>query len=125
MTRPLPRAVPSHRRGRGLRIRDLRVRTKLLLVRTIPLPGFLTVTGVQVTTSVRTAAELDAFSRQVALGREINTLAHELQRERDRTVGVLAALGATRTAAPIRNFADLAPDRTAVDRAVRVLDAAA
>jgi signal transduction histidine kinase len=107
-------------------MRDLRVRTKLLVVLTIPVLGFLAVTGFQVASTVRAATELDSFSRQVALGREINTLVHELQRERDRTVGVLAAIAATdRDASPTRNLGDLSPDRTAVDRAAAGLDAAA
>ena len=53
MARPVPRSVPSHRRRSALRLRDLRVRTKLLIVLTIPLLGFLAVTGVQVFSSVR------------------------------------------------------------------------
>jgi hypothetical protein len=122
--RPPARAVPSHRRGSALRIRDLRVRTKLLLVLAIPLVGFLTVTGVQVITSIETAAQLDGLSRQVALGREINALVHELQRERDRTAGMLAAANAPGSSgAP--NPSDLSPDRTAVDRAAAALASAA
>ena len=118
-TRPRSRAVPSHRRAFGLRARDLRVRTKLLLVLTVPLLGFLGVTGVQVATSVRISAELDSFSSQVALGREIDTLVHELQRERDGTFGALAA------GERVRDLSALAPDRTAVDRATAALEAAA
>jgi signal transduction histidine kinase len=71
---------------------------------------------------MRASAELDAFSRQVAVGREIDTLVHELQRERDRTVGAVAAIAAGEQA---RDLSALAPDRTAVDRAVAALDAAA
>ena len=108
--------------------RDLRVRTKLAMVLTIPLLGFLVVTGVQVGTSVATASQLDDFSRQVALGREVTELVHQLQRERDRTAGVLAGLslaGLGDGAAAARNVADLAPDRTAVDRAAAALANAA
>ena len=104
--RASPRAVASHRRPVALPGRDLRVRTKLAMVVTIPLLGFLVVTGVQVGTSVAAATQLDDFSRQVALGREVTALVHELQRERDRTAGVLAGLGDG--AAGVRNVADLA-----------------
>ena len=86
------RTVASHRRGSTLPTRNLRVRTKLALVLTIPLLGFLAVTGVQVASSVATATQLDDFSKQVALGREVTALVHELQRERDRTAGILASL---------------------------------
>jgi hypothetical protein len=123
MARTVPRSVPSHRRRSALRLRDLRVRTKLLIVLTVPLLGFLAVTGVQVVSSVRTSGALADLARQVALGRQVNGLVHELQRERDRTVGVLAGLDAG-TGAPVRNLADVAPDRTAVDRAAAALDAA-
>jgi hypothetical protein len=118
-----PRTVASHRRGSALPTRDLRVQTKLALVLTIPLLGFLAVTGVQVTSSVATASQLDDFSKQVSLGREVTGLVHELQRERDRTAGILAALDNEPTGS--RNVADLAPDRTAVDRAAAALRGAA
>jgi hypothetical protein len=87
--------------------------------------GFLTVTGVQVALSVDRANELDRFATQVKLGREINTLVHELQRERDRTAGALAALRPAGADAGSRSLADVAPDRTAVDRAAVALEAAA
>ena len=121
--RSSPRPVASHRRGSAAPTRDLRVQTKLALVLTIPLLGFLAVTGVQVASSVATASQLDDFSKQVALGREVTGLVHELQRERDRTAGVLAALDNEPTGP--RNVADLAPDRTAVDRAAAALRSAA
>jgi signal transduction histidine kinase len=97
-------------------VRDLRVRTKLAAVLTIPLIGFLVVTGLQVASSVRSAVGLDDLSQHVALGREVTGLIHELQRERDRTAGMLAGIGGRRPAT--RNFAELAPEHTAVDRAV-------
>jgi hypothetical protein len=97
-------------------MRDLRVRTKLAAVLTLPLVGFLVVAGVQVTSAVRAAVDLDGLSRQIELGREVTGLVHELQRERDRTVGLLAGLSGRPAVVP--NFADLAPDRTAVDRAL-------
>ena len=100
-------------------MRDLRVRTKVLLVLTIPLLGFLGLAGIQVVTSVRTAIQLDSFARQVAVGRQIDDLVHELQRERDGTMGGLAALEREGTA---RDLTQLSPDQTAVDRAVVAFD---
>jgi signal transduction histidine kinase len=104
-------------------VRDLRVRTKLAAVLTIPLIGFLVVTGLQVASSVRSAVGLDELSQHVALGREVTSLIHELQRERDRTAGMLAGIGGTSPTA--RNFAELAPEHTAVDRAVTAYTRAA
>ena len=96
------------------------MRTKLLLVLTIPLLGFLGVAGVQVASSTREALDLDRLARQVALGRQINVLVHELQRERDRTVGTLAAFASQ--PGSVRDLGGLSPDRTAVDRAITALD---
>ncbi|GIG07301.1 sensor histidine kinase [Catellatospora coxensis] len=109
------RATGAHRRSSPLRTRLWRVPTKLAAVLTVPLLGFLVVAGVQISDSVRTAADLDAFSRQVSLGDEITTLVHELQNERDRTVGMLVSLSSG--GSPARDVAGLAPERTAVDRA--------
>ncbi len=109
------RATGAHRRMSPLRTRLWRVPTKLAAVLTVPLLGFLVVAGVQISDSVRTAADLDAFSRQVALGDEITNLVHELQNERDRSVGMLVSLSAG--GSPVRDVAGLAPERTAVDRA--------
>jgi signal transduction histidine kinase len=105
-------------------MRDWRVAVKLAAVLTIPLMGFLVVAGVQVTSSVGTASSLDKFSKQVALGREVTALVHDLQRERDRSAGMLAALGA-RQASTDRDIAGLAPEWTAVDRAVEAFRHAA
>jgi hypothetical protein len=108
-----------------MRMRDLRVRTKLAAVLTIPLLGFLAVTGVQVASSVRTAISLDEFTREIDLGHQITALVHDLQRERDLTVGLMAAGASVPDSTSDRTFADLAPERTAVDRAVAALGAAA
>ncbi|WP_144123482.1 sensor histidine kinase [Catellatospora sichuanensis] len=109
------RATGAHRRSSPLRTRLWRVPTKLAAVLTVPLLGFLVVAGVQISDSVRTAADLDAFSHQVALGDEIAALVHELQNERDRSVGMLVSLSTA--GSPVRDVAALAPERTAVDRA--------
>src|SRR5688572_27306115 len=117
-------AVASHRRPSAMRMRDWRVAVKLAAVLTIPLMGFLVVAGVQVTSSVGTASSLDEFAKQVALGHEVTALVHDLQRERDRSAGMLAALGA-REASTERDIAGLAPEWTAVDRAVEAFRQAA
>ncbi|MEV4415506.1 nitrate- and nitrite sensing domain-containing protein [Catellatospora sp. NPDC049609] len=119
------RAPGSHRRPSLLHTRHWRVPTKLAAVLTVPLLGFLAVTGIQITESVRTAAALGGFSDQVAMGVEVTDLVHELQRERDHTVGMLAALAAPGPAAGRRDVGALAPDRTAVDRAAARLRTAA
>ncbi len=107
-----------------MRMRDWRVAVKLAAVLTLPLMGFLVVAGVQVTTSVSTASSLDKFAKQVSLGRQVTALVHDLQRERDRSAGVLAALNA-RNAGSERDIAGLAPEWTAVDRAVEAFREAA
>lgn len=124
--RGVPRASITHRRRSRWRARDWRVRTKLAAVLTVPLVGFLVVAGVQIVASVRTASDLDSFAGQVALGREVTALVHEVQRERDRTAGLLASLGTSVTATvPPRDMASLAPEWTAVDRAAERLRVAA
>ncbi|MDI1461415.1 nitrate- and nitrite sensing domain-containing protein [Catellatospora sp. KI3] len=118
---PSWRAGGVHRRPSPLRTPHWRVPTKLAAVLTVPLLGFLVVTGVQITDSVRAASGLNGFSQQVKLGVEVTGLVHELQRERDRTVGMLAALSARRSQQ--RDVGSLAPEWTAVDRAVQQLRA--
>ena len=118
-------AVASHRRRSPLRLRDWRVRSKLAAVLTIPAFGFLVVAGVQIVSSVDQAQSLGDFSRQVAFGRQVTGLVHELQRERDHTAGLLATLGRPEANPAERNVANLAPDRTAVDRAIVAWRAAA
>ncbi|BCJ77324.1 hypothetical protein CS0771_68680 [Catellatospora sp. IY07-71] len=108
-----------------LHTRHWRVPTKLVAVLTVPLLGFLAVTGLQINESVRTASALGDFSDQVAMGVEVTDLVHELQRERDHTVGMLASLAAPGAAPGRRDIGALAPDRTAVDRAAERLRAAA
>jgi signal transduction histidine kinase len=114
--------VASHRRRSATRMRDWRVATKLAAVLAIPLISFLVIAGVQVGGSITASDSLDSFAKRVGLGRQITTLVHELQRERDHTSGMLAALGATPSAP--RDVAGLAPDWTAVDRASLDLQAA-
>lgn len=97
-------AVLRHRRGpaarpRGrtlLRPRDWRVRTKLAVVLVIPAVAFMAVAGLQTGLSVRQATALSDLADQVALGQQVTALVHDLQFERDRVSGELAA----RAAAP-------------------------
>ncbi|HEX6684357.1 MAG TPA: nitrate- and nitrite sensing domain-containing protein [Candidatus Limnocylindrales bacterium] len=109
--------VASHRRPSAARVRDWRVGFKLAAVLAVPLVSFLVIAGVQVGGSIATASNLDSFANRVALGNQITGLVHEIQRERDRTAGMLASLGAR--SAPARDIGALAPDWTAVDRAVQ------
>jgi signal transduction histidine kinase len=120
------RAVPSHRRPTplGIRPRDWRVRTKLASVLMLPLIGFLVLAGVQMVSSIRSSLALRSVAAQVALGRQVTALVHELQRERDHTVGLLAAVAPPAGPDPQRNVADLSPDWTAVDRAADALSVA-
>src|SRR4051794_26410901 len=83
--------LPQRRRGpRLFRVRDWKVRTKLGAVLTIPAVAFLAVAGVQTDTAVRQAGQLQQFTRQVQLSQQVAGLVHQLQRERDHTVGALA-----------------------------------
>ncbi|MEO3743124.1 nitrate- and nitrite sensing domain-containing protein [Plantactinospora sp. B5E13] len=88
------RVVP-HRRRSPFRLRDWRMRTKLAAVLVVPSVAFLLMAGVQTAQLIGQADQLDEFADQVRVGREITTLVHELQRERDQTAGELAALSLT------------------------------
>ncbi|MEO3922601.1 nitrate- and nitrite sensing domain-containing protein [Micromonosporaceae bacterium B7E4] len=68
------------------------MRTKLGAVLVVPSVAFLVLAGAQTGALVSQADLLDEFADQVAVGREITALVHELQRERDQTAGELAAL---------------------------------
>src|SRR4029453_4779409 len=109
-----------------------RVRTKLGAVLTIPAVAFLAVAGFQTDTAVRQAGQLQHFTRQVQLARQITALVHELQRERDRTAGVLATVvaqagGASSTPplGPSQISSIMASDRAGVDQAAEALRVAA
>jgi nitrate/nitrite sensing protein/histidine kinase/DNA gyrase B/HSP90-like ATPase len=139
-TPPPTISVSNHRRrvagnavraglpARRVRVRDWRVRTKLGAVLTIPAVAFIVVAGLQTSASVRQATALQQFSRQVALSRQVTALVHELQRERDHTAGIMAAVGMGPSSS-VTNAAhfgpQLAPDQQAVDRAADELRAAA
>ncbi len=114
--------VVSHRRPSPTRPRDWRVPVKLGAVLLIPLFSFLVIAGVQVGSSVASASTLDNFAEHVSLGRQVTHLVHELQRERDRTTGMLASLGSPGN--PSRDVSHLNPEWTAVDRATEEMRAA-
>ena len=103
-----------------------RVRTKVGAVLVLPAVAFAVLAGVQTSDAVRDATALDDFAEQVALGRQVTGLVHELQRERDRTAGELARFNAS----PRQRDADelaqaLAGEREAVDAARQRLGEAA
>jgi HAMP domain-containing protein len=91
------------------------MRTKLATVLVIPSLAFMVVAGVQTSALVGQATGLDEFADQVALGRQITTLVHDLQSERDRTAGNLAALQAKKTTAG-QATTDIRQYYVAVDR---------
>ncbi|BCB78412.1 hypothetical protein Pflav_048220 [Phytohabitans flavus] len=95
------------------------MRTKLAMVLVIPSVAFMVVAGVQTGALVGQATVLDEFADQVALGQQVTTLVHDLQSERDRTAGNLAALQAKKTSAnevtaDIRQYY-VSVDRSAAD----------
>ncbi|MCM0678376.1 nitrate- and nitrite sensing domain-containing protein, partial [Micromonospora phytophila] len=119
------RVVP-HRRRSPFRMRDWRMRTKLATVLVIPSVAFLVLAGVQTRGLVGQTTALGDFAQQVGIGREITTVVHQLQLERDRTAGELAELrrsgtGANRDAA----IAALKPLQGGSDVALRELRRAA
>ncbi|WP_327028976.1 nitrate- and nitrite sensing domain-containing protein [Micromonospora sp. NBC_01740] len=119
------RVVP-HRRRSPFRLRDWRMRTKLVTVLVIPSVAFLVLAGVQTHTLVGRTTALGDFAQQVGIGREIVTLVHQLQQERDRAAGELGELrrggaGADRDSAIVL----LRPLQAATDQALRDLRRAA
>ncbi|MFC0532000.1 sensor histidine kinase [Phytohabitans kaempferiae] len=93
------------------------MRTKLATVLVIPSVAFMVVAGVQTSALIGQATVLDEFADEVALGQQITTLVHDLQSERDRTAGNLAALQASRTTGN-QATADIRQYYVAVDRSV-------
>ncbi|MEU8184969.1 nitrate- and nitrite sensing domain-containing protein [Micromonospora sp. NPDC049044] len=116
------RVVP-HRRRSPLRMRDWRINTKLATVLMVPSLAFLVLAGVQTSALVGRTTALNDFSRQVGIGRQITTVVHQLQQERDRSAGELGELrrGGDRETA-VNN---LRPLQAATDRAVEALRRAA
>ncbi|MDP9133441.1 MAG: nitrate- and nitrite sensing domain-containing protein, partial [Actinomycetota bacterium] len=86
------------------------MRTKLAAVLVIPSAAFLVLAGVQTGSLIAQATELNEFAAEVGVAREISTLVHALQQERDRTAGELAeprpegAVDAASLAAAVSGF---------------------
>lgn len=116
------RVVP-HRRRSPFRLRDWRMSTKLATVLVVPSLAFLVLAGVQTSALVGRTTALNDFSRQVAIGRQITAVVHQLQQERDRSAGELGELrrGGDRQAAATA----LRPLQAASDRAMADLSRAA
>jgi signal transduction histidine kinase len=104
--------------GRGVRsagqrlarLRNWRVRSKLIAVLVIPAVAFLVVASLGIGATIQDARAFDRGSRLAGLGRQATALAHELQSERDRTAGY--------TAGRDKNVgAELAADQKSVDQA--------
>ncbi|MDG4831765.1 nitrate- and nitrite sensing domain-containing protein [Solwaraspora sp. WMMD1047] len=110
------RVVP-HRRRSPLRPRDWRIGTKLGAVLVVPSLAFLVLAGAQTATLFGQADLLGDFSDQVGVAGHVSVLVHELQNERDRTAGELAALGAG-GGEPSQAVTALRPAHDAVDRAL-------
>ncbi|MCP3800081.1 nitrate- and nitrite sensing domain-containing protein [Allokutzneria sp. A3M-2-11 16] len=68
------------------RLRNWRLRTKLLAVLLIPTAAALALGGLRVTTDLAAATKLEQLANQVRLSGTISVLVHNLQRERDLTV---------------------------------------
>jgi signal transduction histidine kinase len=82
------------------------------------------IAGLQTYSSVQQALALQQFSRQVGVARQVAGLIHDIQRERDHTVGELAMVGLAGDRGTLdqqRIDNDLAADRRAVDKAVEDL----
>nr|MDT0659739.1 nitrate- and nitrite sensing domain-containing protein [Micromonospora sp. DSM 115978] len=110
------RVVP-HRRRSPFRLRDWRIGTKLGAVLVVPSLAFLVLAGAQTVTLFGQADLLGDFSDQVGVASQVSVLVHELQNERDRTAGELAALSVD-SSNPIEATAALRPAHEAVDRAI-------
>ncbi len=103
------------------------MRTKLGAVLIIPSVAFLVLAGAQTKVLIGQANVLGEFAQQVGVGREITSLIHELQRERDQTAGELAGLRAAPTGrtVPSRALAALEAHYPVTDQAIDRFRAAA
>jgi HAMP domain-containing protein len=75
--------------GRLMRLRNWRVRSKLIAVLVIPAVAFLVLASFGIGSSVRDVRALDRGSRLAEFGRQVTALVHELQAERDLTAGYI------------------------------------
>ncbi|GAA3450086.1 sensor histidine kinase [Dactylosporangium matsuzakiense] len=101
-------------------MRDWRVPTKLAAVLVLPAVAFLVIAGVQINVSVQDATKLDQFAQGVKVGRQLTDLIHQLQLERDRTVGFIAkSNGGTQPSGANPAADDLASSQAATDASLR------
>lgn len=111
---------PQRRSASLFRVRDWRVPTKLAAVLVLPAVAFLVIAGVQINVSVQDATKLDQFAQGVKVGRQLTDLIHQLQLERDRTVGYLAkTTSGPPPSGPNPAADDLAESQAATDAALQ------
>jgi len=72
-----------------MRLRNWRVRSKLIAVLVIPAVAFLVLASFGIGSSVRDVRALDRGSRLAEFSRQVTALVHELQAERDLTAGYI------------------------------------
>jgi HAMP domain-containing protein len=77
--------------GRWLRLRNWRVRSKLIAVLVIPAVAFLVLASFGIGSTVRDVRALDRGKQLAEFGRQVTALIHELQAERDLTAGYMEA----------------------------------
>jgi HAMP domain-containing protein len=75
--------------GRSLSLRNWRVRSKLIAVLVIPAVAFLALASFGIGSSVANAQAFRDGSRQAELGRQVTAVVHELQSERDLSIGLI------------------------------------
>jgi signal transduction histidine kinase len=109
-----------------LRLSNWRVRTKLTAALVIPAVAFLVLAGAQAASFLAASTAAAEFAQQVELAPRIAALVHQLQAERDRTLGELTAR--TARGGPGNDTAKidraLAPFRSSTDREVEEFTAA-
>ncbi|MDT8911116.1 nitrate- and nitrite sensing domain-containing protein [Amycolatopsis sp. PS_44_ISF1] len=108
-----PAAQPKA--GGRWRLRNWRLRTKLFAVLLIPALAVIGLVGLRVSSDLREAQQLAEFAARGRVDSAVAELLHQLQRERDVTVRFVAG---NRQGNP----ADLAGQRTRVDRAVGLFE---
>ncbi|HEX2357326.1 MAG TPA: nitrate- and nitrite sensing domain-containing protein, partial [Micromonosporaceae bacterium] len=121
--------VPTHRRRRPgefappagrsrWRLSNWRVRTKLTAALVIPALAFLVMAGAQAASLVAASTAATDYARRMELAPRLASLVHQLQAERDRTLGELTARTARGGPSPDTSQIDkaLAPFRAGTDR---------
>ncbi|MFI6797665.1 sensor histidine kinase [Streptosporangium canum] len=88
--------------GSGLRLRNWRVRSRLVALILVPTAAAVLLGGVQVFASMRAAAEYQQVNDLARLSDRIGALTHELAEERDRTAWFIALGRPEREAEAVR-----------------------